>query len=84
MTEDDEIFQQMIAPDEVEHQADFLVHWPGKSVHVCSMHGVQLQNIADAMGLKLMMTHAEPGAQCENCLNELKKNGIIPPLRLGE
>ncbi len=53
--------------------AKYTVFWPGQTVHACQRHFDGINHLASAMGSPAPDFREEPDNQCENCVNEAKK-----------
>ena len=53
--------------------AKYTVFWPGQTVHCCERHYEGIVAISNAIGMPVPERREEPGNQCENCVNESKK-----------
>lgn len=59
-----------------DHPAKYTVFWPGQTVHVCQQHFDWLNHVSAAMcaGAFDLGFREEAGNQCQNCVNEAKKD----------
>lgn len=53
--------------------AKYTVFWPGQTIHVCDRHFTGICNLSAAMGMPIPDLREEEGHQCENCVNEARK-----------
>lgn len=60
--------------NEGAHPAVFTLHTPTGFTHCCVRHARMGQRIYQAMGYYTNATKAPDGAQCENCVNEAKRD----------
>lgn len=62
-------------------KATYIGHWPGKSTRVCDLHKIQMQNVAQAMGIPPIffqkIQEDDTNTVCENCRNDPKTNSSI-------
>jgi hypothetical protein len=52
--------------------AQVVVHTPSGTTNACERHAHAVANVMRVLGAHVNTTPAEPGAQCDNCINEAK------------
>ena len=57
--------------------ATWIVHTPSGPVLACELHAVKIAALMSFLGIYTNRTAAPEGAQCSNCLNEMRQNYLL-------